>query len=182
MRVKLFAVVVLLLMSVNGALGALSAPNISTTISDYISILTKTTVYTYYTGDSVQDLEDFLNNSDVDKNEYDCDGYNCVNFSSDLINELGLHGFTASNTRMHKENETAITDDMHMIVAVKLDNKIVFVEPQTDTILTYDELEQHYSDNGFTDIVIYDLFGCSTIFSFDGWMSKSTKMVFEVEL
>lgn len=179
MKVKLFAVAVLLLFSVSGAL---CAPNISTTISDYISILTKTTVYTYYTGDSVQDLEDFLNNSDVDKTEYFRDGYNCVNFSSDLIHELELHGFTASNTRMHKENGTAITDDMHMIVAVKLGDKIVFVEPQTDTILTYDELEQHYSEYRFTDIVIYDLFGYSTILSFNGWHSDSTMKMFEVEL
>lgn len=131
---------------------------------------------------SIDGLEKFLVYSKADKNEYCIDSYNCINFSSHLITELTQYGFTASNTRMHKEYGTKITDDMHMIVAVKLDDKIVFVEPQTDTILTYNELEQHYSDNGFTDIVIYDLFGMSTIISFDGWMSDSTKEMFEVEL
>ena len=83
---------------------------------------------------------------------------------------------------MHKENGSFITDDMHMIVAVKLDGKIVFVEPQTDTILRYDELEQHYSDNGFTDIVIYDLFGMSMILSFNTWIPDYMEETFEVGL
>ena len=131
---------------------------------------------------SVEGLESFLKWSSVNDTMYDYDAYNCVNFSLDLINELGYYGFEASNVIMHKENGTKITDDMHMIVTVKLDDKIVFVEPQTDVILTYYELEQHYSENGFTDIVIYDLFGISTIISFNGWMSDSTKKMFEVEL
>lgn len=131
---------------------------------------------------SVDDLRRFLNYSVIDKREYENNTYNCVNFSSDLIKELEYYGFESANTRMHRENGTAITDDMHMIIAVKLDDKIVFVEPQTDTILTYEELENHYSDNGFTDIVIYDLLGMSTILSFNGWMSDSTKKMFEVEI
>ena len=130
---------------------------------------------------SVEGLRDFLGHSSIDQREYNRSTYNCVNFSSDLISELELYGFNASNTRMHKEYGTKITDDMHMIVAIKLSDKIVFVEPQTDTILTYNGLEQHYSDNGFTDIVIYDLFGMSTIISFDGYISDDLKNMFEVE-
>ena len=130
---------------------------------------------------SVEDLEAFLKWSSVNDTMYDYDAYNCVNFSSDLIEELEYYGFESSNAVMHKWNGTAIIGDMHMIVAVKLDDKIIFVEPQDDIILRYDELEQHYSDNGFTDIIIYDLIGYWTSSSFNDWMSNDFKNMFEVE-
>ena len=131
---------------------------------------------------TVEGLGAFLEWSSVNDTAYNIDTYNCVNFSSDLIDELVFYGFESSNTRMHKENGSFITDDMHMIVVVNLDDKIVFVEPRTDTILRYDELEQHYSDNGFTDIVIYDLFGVSMILSFNTWMPDYMEEMFEVVL
>lgn len=131
---------------------------------------------------SVEGLEAFLKWSQVDKTEYNIDTYNCVNFSSDLIQELGYYGFEAANTRLHKSNGTAITDSMHMIVAVKLSDKIVFIEPQSDMVLRYDELEEHYLENGFTDIVIHDLIGKSIIIKFDGWHSDNLLNMFEVKL
>ena len=129
---------------------------------------------------SVEGLESFLKWSSVNDTMYDYDAYNCVDFSLDLIQELEYYGFESSNVIMHKENGTKITDDRHMIVAVKLDDKIVFVEPQSDTILRYDELEPHYSENGFTDIVIYDLMGLSIIITFGGWHSDKLLNTFEV--
>lgn len=131
---------------------------------------------------SVGGLESFLQWSAVNDTMYDYDAYNCVNFSSDLISELEYYGFESSNAIMHKENGTKITDDMHMIVAVKLDDKIIFVEPQSDTILRYNELEQHYSENRFTDIVIYDLIGEWMSWKFNGYLSNNSKNTFEVEL
>ena len=131
---------------------------------------------------SVEELESFLQWSSVNDIMYDYNLYNCVNFSSDLVSELKYYGFEASNVVMHKENGTKITDDRHMIVAVKLDDKIVFVEPQSDTILSYNELEQYYSENRFTDIIIYNLLGDWIILSFNGWMPNDLKETFEVEL
>ena len=131
---------------------------------------------------SVEGLGAFLGWSSVNDTIYDYDTYNCVNFSSDLIRELEYYGFEAANTWMYRENGTAITDDTHMIVAVKLDGTIVFVEPQSDTILPFNKVEQHYEDNSFTDIVIYDLMGESMAISFNGWHSGSIQETFEVEL
>lgn len=131
---------------------------------------------------SVEGLESFLQWSSVNDTMYDYDTYNCVNFSSDLISELEYYGFESSNAIIHKWNGTAIIGDMHMIVAVKLDDNIIFVEPQDDIILRYDELEQHYLEKDFTDIIIYDLIGYWTTSSFDDLMSNDFKTVFEVEL
>ena len=128
---------------------------------------------------SVEGLEAFLEWSQVDKIEYDINTYNCVNFSSDLISELEYYGFESGNTRMHRENGTKITDDLHMMVAVRLDGKIIFVEPQNDMILRYNELKKYYSDNGFTDIVIYNLIGKSIIINFDGWKHNDLLNIFE---
>ena len=93
---------------------------------------------------SVEGLEVFLKWSQVDKTEYNVDTYNCVNFSSDLIRELEYYGFESANTRVSKSNSN---DTMHMTVAVRLVDKIVFVEPQNDIILRYDELGEHYNNN-----------------------------------
>ena len=63
---------------------------------------------------------------------------------------------------------------------ITIDNRIF--EPQDDIILRYDELEQHYLEKDFTDIIIYDLIGYWTTSSFDDLMSNDFKTVFEVEL
>ena len=129
---------------------------------------------------SVEGLESFLKWSSVNDTMYDYNAYNCINFSLDLINELEYYGFEASNVIMHKENGTKITGDRHMIVVVKLDDKIIFVEPQSDTILKYNELEQYYLKNKFTDIIIYDLIGEWASWSFNGYLSNDFKNMFEV--
>lgn len=175
--IKLVVIIGLLLFSINSALGALD----TFYSSDIIDFTVEHPTRTFYTSDSIQDLELFLAGSDIDEREYVNNTYNCVNFSHDLIDSFTVHGFTAAKTRMHKENGTAITDDMHMIVAVQLGDKIVFVEPQSDTVLRFDDLELYYSDEGFTDIVIYELFGISTVLSFDGWMPDFIKEMFGVE-
>lgn len=174
--IKLVVIIGLLLFSINSALGALD----TFYSCDIIDFTVEHPTRAFYTGDSIQDLEQFLIESDIDKREYINNTYNCVNFSHDLIDSLTVHGFPAAKTRMHKENGTAITDDMHMIVAVQLGDKIVFVDPQSDTILRFDDLQQYYYDEGFTDIVIYELFGHSTILSFDGWMPDFIKEMFGV--
>ena len=129
---------------------------------------------------TVEGLESFLEWSSVNETVYDYESYNCVNFSSDLITELKYYGFDSSKVHLFNCNNN--DTDSHMIVYVNLSNKIVFIEPQTDKILRYDDLEQHFIDYGFTNVVVYGLWGDSTIFSFNGWQSNSTKNMFEVEL
>ena len=79
---------------------------------------------------------------------------------------------------MSKDNSN---DTMHMIVAVKLGEKIVFVEPQNDAILRYDELGVHYNNN-FDFIVIYGFIGDFFNISLGGWMSEKMSDMFEVKI
>lgn len=124
---------------------------------------------------SVEGLERFLIYSQIDKNEYDFDNYHCVNFSYDLIKELNFYGFNSSITHLRVGKVGQEFD--HCIVSVKLNDKIVFVDPQDDTILRLDELQECYN---YDEITIFDLIGYHTVFSFDGYISNDLKNMFEV--
>lgn len=135
-----------------------------------------------YNTSSIVDLHSFLINSTVNTTEYNRTTYNCVNFSQDLICELQNYNFSAIKVRLHRANGSAITDDMHDIVAVNFGDEVVFIEPQSDTILRYDELQSYYNSANFTSVVIYDLYGISTIISFNGWMPDEMIEQFNVSI
>ena len=120
---------------------------------------------------SVEGLEKFLEYSQIDKNEYNLNNYHCVNFSNDLIKELNLYGFDSSITHLRIGQEFN-----HCIVSVKLNDKIIFIDPQDDTILRFNKLQKCYK---YDEIIIFDLIGYHIVFLFDGYISNSLKNKFE---
>ena len=171
MMIQIFALIVLIL-SNTIPLDTQSIPEIS---------LTNYSHNTSY-NNSIVDLHYFLINSDVNTTKYNRTTYNCVNFSQDLIYELQDYNFSAIKVRLYRANGSAITDDMHAIIAVNLANKTIFIEPQTDTMLRYDELQSHYKEANFTDVIIYDSYGRSTVLSFNGWMSDKSVERFNISI
>ncbi|NOQ56002.1 MAG: hypothetical protein GQ477_04325 [Nanohaloarchaea archaeon] len=123
---------------------------------------------------SIGGLKEFLKFSQVNTNEYDFDTYHCVNFTNDLIEELNYYGFNATQTELRGNN----TYD-HAIVSVFMNDKVVFVEPQSDEIFNFTQLNNEFNH---TDIIVWGLIGEYTILSFNGWLSDSTKGIFEVEI
>ena len=100
---------------------------------------------------SVEGLEQFLKYSQVDKSEYDFDNYHCVNFSSDLINELRFFGFNTTFVLLDDEN----IEYNHLIVCVELNNDKYFIEPQTDDVFALNELSKYYNYT-FSEILYYN--------------------------
>lgn len=100
---------------------------------------------------SVDGLKKFLEYSKIDENEYYINGYNCINFSDDLINELRMFNFNATFVELHNEK----SDISHLIVGVALNDNMVFIEPQADKIFTLDDLSKCDSYD-YTLIVYYN--------------------------
>lgn len=77
-------------------------------------------------------LKNALEESQIDKNEYDRQDYNCKHFTIDVAEELKSSGFDAGRTILDTcDNQT----DNHEVVWVKIDGRYVFVDPQTDLFI-----------------------------------------------
>ena len=100
---------------------------------------------------SVEGLERFLICSQVDKNEYNFNDYHCINYSSDLFNELIYFGFNTTFVLLYGED----IEYNHLIICVELSNNKYFIEPQTDEIFKLNELLRYYNYN-FSEILYYD--------------------------
>lgn len=107
---------------------------------------------------TVEGLGAFLEWSSVNDTAYNIDTYNCVNFSSDLIDELVFYGFEANEVSLYGELA-------HAIVAVKLSDKILFIEPQTDEVFSVYNLPDSYSKDFFKLIIKEGIWNRTCIFT-----------------
>jgi hypothetical protein len=122
---------------------------------------------------SAIELQQFINNSTIDQREYIPHSYNCVNFSNDLIDELNTNGFNASYAKLIESRPAEASPftktSAHIIVFVILENELVFVEPQTDKIMWYENITEYYN---YTHILLD--YEDSYVFNLDrpmpGWL------------
>ena len=103
-------------------------------------------------------LEDKTNNLEWEEN------FDCTEFSNRFIKNFAERGFYSCTTELTFDDDTG-----HIIVAVKTDRGIYFVEPQTDYIIKDDELRV---GNDYCDIVNWD---CD-------WKIKKISSCFELKV
>jgi len=87
---------------------------------------------------SKHELDLFLKNSQVDKENFN-NSFVCADFSDKLIKELLDEGYIACKATIYLGHTGA-----HELVAVETKNGILYVEPQSDEILTKTELLFRY--------------------------------------
>lgn len=82
-------------------------------------------------------------NDSTDKHEYH-DEYRCGNFSRDLVlnaSHNGLHMGTILVGRYPALNGT----DNHAMCWIKIDDKLIIIEPQSDEQMTLEDIDKKYS-------------------------------------
>lgn len=78
-------------------------------------------------------LREALSLSQVDKNHYDDENYNCRHYTHDLATELNYMGYNAGKVVL----DTCDPDTRnHDVVWVKNGNCIYFIDPQTDEFVS----------------------------------------------
>lgn len=98
----------------------------------------------------INELEYDLQQSQIDKTEYDRELYNCHDFTVDLAEELKLKGYNAGRVVLDTCNNST---DNHEITWVKFCDNYVYVDPQTDNFVSCfdDKYKKHWiinSSNG----------------------------------
>lgn len=98
---------------------------------------------------SIDDLLVVLNESQINNHAYSSE-YNCVNYSTELINELSNYNLTASYVTLlngYASNKDRYLDSnkAHRIVYVIINDEFVFIEPQLDKIMEYEDLHNNYT-------------------------------------
>jgi len=82
-------------------------------------------------------VKQFMMKDDTDKLEYKDDEFVCAEFARRFIANFRKYGYYACTTTITFEDDTA-----HAIVAINTSDKgIIFVEPQSDKIITQEELQ-----------------------------------------
>lgn len=70
-------------------------------------------------------IDNFLFNIGLNKNEYILDKYDCVDYSNQMINDLREAGYYSCSTYLLLDNEIA-----HNLIAVMTVDGILYIEPQ----------------------------------------------------
>lgn len=86
-----------------------------------------------------RELERLVDDFDLNK-KYDYDNFNCVEFSGKMIEYLRENNIFSCSTHITYED-----GDGHMIVAVETKKEVLYVEPQTNNIFEFDDLERTYN-------------------------------------
>jgi hypothetical protein len=99
-------------------------------------------------------LKLFLINNDISNKKYNKTDYNCVKFTEDLMYDLEKSNFTTGYSSVLPND---VTKFGHRFVWVLIDNKILFIEPQTDEILDIYDIKERYENTIYSvdRIVIY---------------------------
>lgn len=89
---------------------------------------------------SIHDLNTFLETDKTDENIPEPGSYMCGHFSEDLVKNAAKQNLTLYFVHLssHKHKD-------HMVVTTKVNGTRIFIEPQTDQILSPDKLRLRYS-------------------------------------
>jgi len=110
-----------------------------------------------------EELWDFILEDNTNNLEWSED-FDCTEFSNNFIKNFVKEGFFACTTEITFEDDTG-----HIIVAVKTDRGLYFVEPQTDYLIRNNELRV---GRDYCDIVNWD---CD-------WKIKKVSSCFELKV
>jgi len=102
----------------------------------------------------LQQIKDFLAQSKINENIYITGKYMCGNFTADLVKEAEKANLPIGSASLSFNDEEA---SGHRVAWVVMDGQIYYLEPQTDTVYTRDELNEHWSTfGGIEKITRYD--------------------------
>ncbi len=94
---------------------------------------------------SYDEMVAFLQLNTIDQNEYITPNYVCYHFAMDTINDAFYSGYYSAYVQIQFADGTS-----HAIIAFQtIDRGLVYVEPQSDSIVTVQEGIRYWVDNGY---------------------------------